>query len=53
MYFVTVTFPHFLFRLQNHIAIFKQTWHKATLPSNEEPRLSSSKEIFGEIIKTH
>jgi hypothetical protein len=44
MYFLTVTFPHFLFLFQNHISIFKQTWHNATLRSNKEPRLPSSKD---------
>jgi hypothetical protein len=48
MYFLTVTFPHFLFLFQNHIAIFKQTWYNATLRSNKEPRLPSSKEILSE-----
>jgi hypothetical protein len=46
MYFLTVTFPYFLFLFQNRIAIFKQTWHNATLRSNKEPRLSSSKETL-------
>ena len=38
--------PKFLFLFQNRIAIFKQTWHNATLRSNKEPRLSSSKKTL-------
>jgi hypothetical protein len=36
IYFLTVTFPHFLLLSQNHIAIFKQTWHNANLGSNKD-----------------
>jgi hypothetical protein len=51
--FFSVSFRHFLLLFQNHIAIFKQTWHNATLRSNKEPRPSSRKEISSEIIEMH